>query len=316
MSTKGKGWKLRGDCDFEAAISRITPHQKLFLARPERNAAFVGGMGCVSAETVVAGVPVAEHRGGFLPTLVGPRYSHQSFRKGIADLYRVSTQSGRTVVVTLQHRFLSLTGWCPLADLRVGDAITADGSVHACEDWGTPSDSLDSYASGLHRCGESLPSPWQAAQCKSPQSHTPVVCESASELYTRLSTADSSHRAGSANREAAVRRPSASIYGVPLLQAWYCPPERIYMLLPESASFPPLDTWPQFHPLAVRVLVDGTSSSISTGDSIDNQTYVRPYWDIISNIQYVRQGQFYDLTVPSVQHYAAQGLYHHNSGKS
>lgn len=47
----GKGWKLKGEIDFEGAVSRITEKQKLFLARAERNAAFVGGMG--SGKSVV-----------------------------------------------------------------------------------------------------------------------------------------------------------------------------------------------------------------------------------------------------------------------
>lgn len=42
MSAK---WKVRGEVSWEAAIAGLLPHQKAFLARPERNAAFVGGMG-------------------------------------------------------------------------------------------------------------------------------------------------------------------------------------------------------------------------------------------------------------------------------
>lgn len=39
-------------------------------------------------------------------------------------------------------------------------------------------------------------------------------------------------------------------------------------------------------------------------------------WDEIANIAFVKHGDFYDLTVPGAEHYAAQGLWHHNSGKS
>jgi len=42
MATK---WKTHGEVSWEAAIAGLLPHQKAFLARPERNAAFVGGMG-------------------------------------------------------------------------------------------------------------------------------------------------------------------------------------------------------------------------------------------------------------------------------
>lgn len=46
-----KPWKLKGDIDWDGALARITDKQRAFLARPERNAAFVGGMG--SGKSVV-----------------------------------------------------------------------------------------------------------------------------------------------------------------------------------------------------------------------------------------------------------------------
>lgn len=47
----GKDWKLKGEVDFAGALARITPTQRTFLGRAERNAAFVGGMG--SGKSVV-----------------------------------------------------------------------------------------------------------------------------------------------------------------------------------------------------------------------------------------------------------------------
>lgn len=41
-----------------------------------------------------------------------------------------------------------------------------------------------------------------------------------------------------------------------------------------------------------------------------------PVWDEIVSIQYVEDGEYYDLHVPGVHHFAAQGLWHHNSGKT
>lgn len=41
-----------------------------------------------------------------------------------------------------------------------------------------------------------------------------------------------------------------------------------------------------------------------------------PAWDEITGIQFVKFGDFYDLTVPGHEHYEADGLWHHNSGKS
>src|SRR2546428_2129656 len=42
---------------------------------------------------------------------------------GIKPVYRVRTASGREVETTLTHPFLTPTGWRPLAELSVGDAI-------------------------------------------------------------------------------------------------------------------------------------------------------------------------------------------------
>jgi len=39
-------------------------------------------------------------------------------------------------------------------------------------------------------------------------------------------------------------------------------------------------------------------------------------WDAISSVQWHSYGEFYDLTVPHAHHYAANGLWHHNSGKT
>ena len=39
-------------------------------------------------------------------------------------------------------------------------------------------------------------------------------------------------------------------------------------------------------------------------------------WDSIKSIEFDSVGDFYDLTVPDLEHYEAHGLWHHNSGKS
>jgi Intein splicing domain/Terminase large subunit, T4likevirus-type, N-terminal len=40
------------------------------------------------------------------------------------------------------------------------------------------------------------------------------------------------------------------------------------------------------------------------------------YWDKIVSIEFVRYDDFYDLHVPFANHYEAQGIWHHNSGKT
>lgn len=44
--------------------------------------------------------------------------------------------------------------------------------------------------------------------------------------------------------------------------------------------------------------------------------YTNSFWDRVQDITFARHGDFYDLTVPELEHYSAAGLWHHNSGKS
>jgi|GEM_PF-949969 len=41
-----------------------------------------------------------------------------------------------------------------------------------------------------------------------------------------------------------------------------------------------------------------------------------PFWDEIEKISFVRKDQYYDLHVPVINHYLANNIWHHNSGKS
>jgi predicted phage terminase large subunit-like protein len=47
-----------------------------------------------------------------------------------------------------------------------------------------------------------------------------------------------------------------------------------------------------------------------------NPTNYSALFDEVESIKYEKYGEFYDLEVPNIHHYSAQGLFHHNSGKS
>lgn len=113
-----------------------------------------GGEGCVGAETLIEGTPVAEWSGGLVKTLYGPSIATKAYLKGQADLYRVRTETGRSVVVTLEHRFLTLTGWDQLRDLAVGTLIAVRGNEHDQPDDETPRDWRDRYSGGSRPCDE------------------------------------------------------------------------------------------------------------------------------------------------------------------
>ena len=86
-----------------------------------------GVMSCVAPETMINGVPIAERsESGAVATIFGPYWASSGLLEGRADLFRVVTQSGESVTVTRNHRFLTPVGWRRLEDLRVGSVIAAD----------------------------------------------------------------------------------------------------------------------------------------------------------------------------------------------
>ena len=42
----------------------------------------------------------------------------------------------------------------------------------------------------------------------------------------------------------------------------------------------------------------------------------RAQWDTVLAIEYQRTDEYFDLHVPGAEHYLAEGIYHHNTGKS
>ena len=53
-----------------------------------------------------------------------------------------------------------------------------------------------------------------------------------------------------------------------------------------------------------------------SGENIPSSPYITPRWEKIQEIKFEREGDFYDISVLFWEHYAAGGLWHHNSGKS
>jgi hypothetical protein len=58
------------------------------------------------------------------------------------------------------------------------------------------------------------------------------------------------------------------------------------------------------------------NSSIWSSVNSGNYSNSNSYWDVIEAIEYVRYDDFYDLHVPKGNHYLANGIWHHNSGKT
>jgi hypothetical protein len=165
--------------------------QSAFHGSSARCRALIGAFGCVAPETIVEGVPIAERaQSGLVSTLFGEVVASPGFCKGRAALYRVRTLSGREVMVTERHRFLTPRGWRPLGCLGVGDVIAADGSGRECSGTRTASGSPAGCSLGSRR-GGGLPSPEaMAAQGILQRLRMIAGGNSASELFSLLSIGD------------------------------------------------------------------------------------------------------------------------------
>lgn len=88
-----------------------------------------GIMGCVSGDTMVNGIPIAEIKNPyFVETSNGLQPCSSSFCKGKADLYKVTLEDGKSILATMFHKFYKWPKWIELKDLKVGDFIaTKDG---------------------------------------------------------------------------------------------------------------------------------------------------------------------------------------------
>lgn len=277
----------------------------------------VGGYGCVDGATEVAGEPIAERRDvSPIETLEGQAFASAGRLRGRAELYRVSTRLGREVVVTLAHRFLTPLGWRRLSELAVGVVIGGSASVD---------DEVE-----LGRLSGSLAGCYGDARLHGAQLRRAAMLGLGST--SRSSLPNSSYLDGADARRARMGyAPSASQRSL------------VGALSLRSASEPDVS----FHPTRLassqvecyrrlggiegllasaqyEFEVDGLGFDLSL-DGYDDQyteAVVSPYpptipvWDVIAKIEFVRFGDFYDLTVPGPDHYFAHGLWHHNCGKT
>lgn len=64
--------------------------------------------------------------------------------------------------------------------------------------------------------------------------------------------------------------------------------------------------------------LDAYNLSILSSNSLTPFTklYYMAQWDTVSSIEYVRTDEYFDLHVPMAEHYLAEGIWHHNTGKT
>ena len=322
-----------------------------------------GGEGCIAAETLINGIPAAEWTGGQVTTLYGQSGATSIFHKGRAGLYRVHLESGREVVVTLDHRFLTPIGWQSLRYLSADMPIASHDNEHVDLSRGKSTNYSNHYSGGFHPC-DVLPNPVEVDDLSRWQQLAETVYSS---CYHKLPFFDYSgqldhpykkysfdHEEQNLVETYVLFPPLLNAYGLPHLlsqqsgqpqqgSSLYCINQLFYLLVQIELFGYPMDDLevltsydnteqekriyqfslqsPEVYSCLCEVagtVLAGLYSLFfnpSVYSDIDTQYYTT-FWDKIKNVTFVRDGDFYDLTVPIYHHYEANGIIHHNSGKS
>ena len=93
--------------------------------RESRWRSLIGGIGCIAGESLIDGIPIKEltREPIAVETLIGRAIATPAHKKGEASLYRVITKTGKRIIATKGHKFLTPIAWQPLDKLDIGWAI-------------------------------------------------------------------------------------------------------------------------------------------------------------------------------------------------
>ena len=330
------------------------PWQLAVYYSPQKEITVHGGRGCVAGWTLLRNadtgeqVPIAEIDSPF-PVIgltkngIARVLSEVPFKKGEADLWRVTLTDGKSVTVTDQHRFLTRQGWKSIDQIGyvvgVEIAIAGDEPPHprqflpsrlpsmwgtdlpvhlsnARRYWNIESDFLGHYPE-FHLGRDVLPH-WAIS---SDQALFPL------QDGSLLRNQQSWHRGGLGSEP---RRSGLSqLFGHPAKRDWQNPgkPHRSqYEKYQDEPSYDvlPLDSRPDPDPYGLYPY-DGSQEAIDASLHLGEEV-AEPYsasndpsvlrWQRICKVEHVGFGPYYDLHVPVINNYLAKGIYHHNSGKT
>lgn len=299
----------------------------------------VGGFGCLHPDTMIEGRSIKEwadsNEAPAVTVFTGSGFTKVKasvpFKKGRAKLYRVNTTS-RSVTVTAEHRFLTERGWLSLADdelLHVSLLSLRESSWGFSPSMYRPgvercSGTIPNYRDGYPPCSRSgdvplqmgqataqvfLPSPSDALERIPRYSHADVSCfvSGYNHFYPRFSHHSIHDSWGRVERRE--WRPEYPCYEETCEDAHVVPSYSQTRWLEESrsSSFPFRPSSQSGYDVAQSDFVP----DLACYSSLSETSY-----EYIVSVEEMQEGDYYDLHVPGYENYVAEGLIHHNSGKT
>lgn len=341
-----------------------------------------GPAGCIAGETRIYNpvtgeqTPVKElYEKGIAPivqTLMGAIQAETPFKKGVADLYRVTLASGRNCLVTGNHLLLTPDGWkfardcSPGTPLLVGNELADSRSddstlgfhvartaktnqVRECVGFDMFLSTecfernnvmnVNTFMSGYHAAGLTCSTisnsrrflrnfPRSASVLSTPASPIGMISTGGLVMSEPLETASIATEPRNAN----LIRENQGVFTALFASKINCRSESTPAHSPFIISTSELsdtgirascacvmrfgrEVSPTDHAYCCR-----RTHSYSCHDDIISRYHSdgnkQNYWDTVSSIEYERTDEYFDLHVPVAEHYLAEGIWHHNTGKS
>lgn len=358
-------FRARNHTGFDTAlcerrmIDDLLPHQKGFVCDfDHRYVLYVGGLGCMGAESLVdvfkngeyVKTPIKDLCDSpfFVKTLAGPALALPAYRKGFATLYRVELEDGRQFLATKDHRCLSPQGWVPVEHLAEGSAIAADGISDVAPDREKSIDLSASDQPGSRSCDEQQNPLAVFVQeqieqldvsntlnypCPSALAPAPCIGDSVRRLANQMASVNY-EIARKIELSSLLRHTYEQVHGnqsdcsdTPRSgQAAGDPRTRLQarqLFHGEGFGSP----WPESSQPALRSALTtfpghawrtcALGPELEVGRAYNSRVGLPGCsWSRVKTVVPVGEDYYYDFHVPVLNHYIADGVVHHNSGKS
>lgn len=313
------------------------------FGRRDRELVLEGPADCVAGETRIYDPTTGEQvridelyrqqRAPFVLTMDGPALATVPFIKGIAKLYRIVLADGRSCIVTQRHRLLTEMGWTFVGNLSRGQRLPVaepcpPPSIGECDlqvsrpgahgSMRTRAGSTDHCCRDSRRCDRQPQSVVGSARVL-----VPLLAGARGRIHDdpladgqALGSGHSRPCRASGRRATSgyLLRSEAGLQGRSLVAertaeygdgSTLCAgpsPTTTLLPLPSVEDYPHFGHTPR-HP---AIAFEGSTSPSN----------YRGQWTTVATIEYERTDVYYDLTVPGAEHYLAEGIWHHNTGKS